>query len=133
WVGANGRWITVETLKAPAGVTQNQLRHTLGLKDGTVTTVHGVTRWVSRDRGAVLLFGPDGRSLLVNGSPALAGGLTDVAAALAGPGGPGGPDGPQGDGGAAGRGAARPRRKTPAGSPPTRDGAQWGVETTSRS
>ncbi|HEY8480614.1 MAG TPA: hypothetical protein VIL71_12365 [Spirillospora sp.] len=83
WVGANGRWITVETLKAPAGVAQNQLRHTLGLKDGTVTTVHGVTRWVSRDRGAVLLFGPDGRSLLVNGSPALAGGLTDVAAALA--------------------------------------------------
>lgn len=82
WVGATGQWITVQTLKSPAGMTQNQLRHALGLKDGTVATARGATRWVSRDRSAVLLFDSNGRSLLVNGSPVLAGGVTDVATAL---------------------------------------------------
>ncbi|TDC96047.1 hypothetical protein [Actinomadura sp. 7K507] len=67
-VGGNARWITVETLKTPAGMTQNQLRQAMRLPEGG---------------NGVLLFDPNGTSMLVNGSPALTGGaLKDVATAL---------------------------------------------------
>jgi hypothetical protein len=83
WTGTAGRWITVETLKTPAGMTQNQLRRALRLPEGgTPVTVAGVTGSRLPNGGGVLLFDPSGRSLLVNGSPVLAGGLQDVATAL---------------------------------------------------
>ncbi|GAA0549069.1 hypothetical protein [Actinomadura livida] len=85
WADKTGRWITVETLRTPAGMTQNQLRQALKLpKGGTPVTVPGGTAGsILPDRGGVLLFDADGRSLLVNGSPVLAGGLKDVTTALA--------------------------------------------------
>ncbi|XRQ06227.1 hypothetical protein ACN3XK_58360 [Actinomadura welshii] len=84
WAGKAGQWVTVQTLKTPAGMTQNQLRQALDLpKGGTPVTVQGATGWIAQDRSAMLLFDRDGRSLLVNGSPALAGGLQDVTTALA--------------------------------------------------
>ncbi|NVI89629.1 hypothetical protein [Actinomadura sp. BRA 177] len=83
WTGNAGRWITVETLKTPAGMTQNQLRRALRLPEGgTPVTVAGVAGWQSPNGGGVLLFDPSGYSLFVNGSPVLAGGLQDVATAL---------------------------------------------------
>ncbi|CNE66052.1 Uncharacterised protein [Mycobacterium tuberculosis] len=83
WTGTAGRWLTVETLKTPAGMTQNQLRQALKLPEGgTPVTVAGVSGWQSPNGGGVLLFDSNGRSLFVDGSPVLAGGLQDVAAAL---------------------------------------------------
>ncbi|MFB4305654.1 hypothetical protein [Actinomadura sp. GTD37] len=83
WTGTAGRWLTVETLKTPAGMTQNQLRQALRLpQGGTPVTVAGVAGWQSPNGGGVLLFDPNGSSLFVNGSPVLAGGLQDVTAAL---------------------------------------------------
>lgn len=83
WAGAAGRWITVETLKTPAGMTQNQLRQAVGLPGGgTPVTVHGMAGYMGPGGDGVLLFDPDGASLFVNGSPVLAGGLKDVTAAL---------------------------------------------------
>ncbi|GAA1795909.1 hypothetical protein [Actinomadura chokoriensis] len=83
WTGKAGQWLTVETLKTPAGMTQNQLRQALKLPEGgTPVTVAGVAGWQSPNGGGVLLFDPSGYSLFVNGSPVLAGGLQDVTAAL---------------------------------------------------
>ncbi|MFA1549206.1 hypothetical protein [Actinomadura chokoriensis] len=82
WTGQAGRWLTVETLKTPAGMTQNQLRRALRLPEGgTPVTVEGITGPQSPN-GGVLLFDPSGYSYFVNGGPALAGGLRDVTAAL---------------------------------------------------
>ncbi|MFA1543812.1 hypothetical protein [Actinomadura monticuli] len=83
WAGKAGQWITVETLKTPAGMTQNQLRRALRLPEGgTPVTVAGVAGWQAPNGGGVLVFDPSGYSLFVNGSPVLAGGLQDVTAAL---------------------------------------------------
>jgi hypothetical protein len=83
WTGKAGRWLTVETLKTPSGMTQNQLRQALRLPEGgTPVTVAGAAGWQAPNGGGVLLFDPNGYSLLVNGSPVLAGGLQDVATAL---------------------------------------------------
>ncbi|GAA1888141.1 hypothetical protein [Actinomadura bangladeshensis] len=83
WTGKAGQWLTVETLKTPAGMTQNQLRQALKLPaGGTPVTVAGVAGWQTPNGGGVLLFDPSGYSLFVNGSPVLAGGLQDVTAAL---------------------------------------------------
>lgn len=83
WTGKAGRWITVETLKTPAGMTQNQLRQALNLpKGGTPITVSGAAGWMGPGGGGVLLFDPSGYSMFVNGSPVLAGGLKDVTTAL---------------------------------------------------
>ncbi|NEA26942.1 hypothetical protein [Actinomadura bangladeshensis] len=83
WTGKAGQWLTVETLKTPAGMTQNQLRQALKLPAaGTPVTVGGVAGWQTPNGGGVLLFDPSGYSLFVNGSPVLAGGLQDVTAAL---------------------------------------------------
>lgn len=83
WTGKAGQWLTVETLKTPAGMTQNQLRQALKLPaGGTPVTVAGVAGWQSPNGGGVLLFDPSGYSMFVNGSPVLAGGLQDVTAAL---------------------------------------------------
>ncbi|TDD72795.1 hypothetical protein [Actinomadura rubrisoli] len=83
WAGKAGQWLTVETLKTPAGMTQNQLRNALGLPGGgTPVTVGGAAAWQGPGGGGVLLFDPSGYSLFVNGSPVLAGGLQDVTAAL---------------------------------------------------
>ncbi|TDE33742.1 hypothetical protein [Actinomadura sp. 6K520] len=85
WADKTGRWITVETLRTPAGMTQNQLRQALKLPGGgtPVTVPGGTAGSILPDRGGVLLFDADGRSLLVSGSPVLAGGLKDVTTALA--------------------------------------------------
>ncbi|WP_141580539.1 hypothetical protein [Actinomadura sp. WMMA1423] len=83
WTGKAGQWLTVETLKTRAGMTQEQLRQALGLPEGgTPLTVAGVAAWQSPNGDGVLLFDPNGTSLLVNGSPVVSGGLKDVAAAL---------------------------------------------------
>ncbi|MFS2294191.1 MAG: hypothetical protein FWJ90_16115 [Actinomadura sp.] len=83
WADRTGRWITVQTLKTPAGMTQDQLRQALDLTGKPAPVdVRGTTGWIFRDRGAVLLPAPDGRSLLVSGSPALAGDLKNVTAGL---------------------------------------------------
>ncbi|TDD85383.1 hypothetical protein E1293_11395 [Actinomadura darangshiensis] len=84
WTGKTGQWLTVETLKTPAKMSQNQLRQALQLPaGGTPITVAGVAGWQSPNGGGVLLFDPSGYSLFVNGSPVLAGGgLRDVAATL---------------------------------------------------
>lgn len=83
WTGRAGQWITVETLKTPAGMTQNQLRQALDLpKGGTSFAAHGMTGWVAPGGAGVLVSGPNGRSLFVNGSPVLAGDLKNVTAAL---------------------------------------------------
>ncbi|TMR05393.1 hypothetical protein ETD83_06735 [Actinomadura soli] len=83
WTGAAGQWITVETLKTPAGMSQNQLRQALNLpQGGTPITVYGTAGWMGPGGSGVLLFDPNGYSMFVNGSPVLSGGLKDVTAAL---------------------------------------------------
>ncbi|TDB84266.1 hypothetical protein E1264_25250 [Actinomadura sp. KC216] len=83
WTGTGGRWITVETLKTPAGMSQNQLRQALNLpQGGTPITVYGAAGWMGPGGSGVLLFDPNGYSMFVNGSPVLAGGLKDVTTAL---------------------------------------------------
>lgn len=83
WTDRTGRWVTVQTLKTPAGMTRDQLRRALDLPGkGAPVDVRGTTGWIFKERGAVLLPAPDGRSLLVSGSPALAGDLENVTAAL---------------------------------------------------
>ncbi|TDC57256.1 hypothetical protein E1281_05635 [Actinomadura sp. KC345] len=83
-VGGNARWITVETLKTPAGMTQNQLRQAMDLPEGgTPITVHGAAGWMGPGGDGVLVFEPNGHSLYINGSPVLAGGgLKEIAATL---------------------------------------------------
>ncbi|WUI00278.1 hypothetical protein OHR68_00165 [Spirillospora sp. NBC_00431] len=83
WTGAAGQWITVETLKTPTGMTQNQLRQAMNLpQGGTPITVSGVAGWMAPGGSGVLLFDPSGYSMFVNGSPVLSGGLKDVTTAL---------------------------------------------------
>lgn len=83
WTGAAGRWITVETLKTPAGMTQNQLRQAVGMPGGgTPITLYGAAGWMGPGGSGVLLFDPNGYSLFVNGSPVMTGGLKDMTAAL---------------------------------------------------
>ncbi|QXJ23647.1 hypothetical protein AGRA3207_004832 [Actinomadura graeca] len=83
WTGKAGQWLTVERLKTPAGLSQNELRKALALPGGGApVTVAGVAGWQGPGGNGVLLFDPSGYSLFVNGSPVLAGGLQDVAAAL---------------------------------------------------
>ncbi|MGP4024611.1 hypothetical protein [Actinomadura sp. 3N407] len=83
WTGKAGQWITVETLKTPAGMTQNQLRQALNLpKGGTPINVYGAAGWMGPGGNGVMVFDPNGYSLFVNGSPVLSGGLKDVTAAL---------------------------------------------------
>ncbi|MGH3244315.1 MAG: hypothetical protein ACRDNL_28345 [Spirillospora sp.] len=84
WTGVAGQWITVETLKTPTGMTQNQLRQAMNLpQGGTPITVAGTAAWMAPGGSGVLLFDPAGYSMFVNGSPVLAGGgLKDVTTAL---------------------------------------------------
>ncbi|TYK47206.1 hypothetical protein [Actinomadura decatromicini] len=83
WTGAAGQWITVETLKTPTGMTQNQLRQALHLpQGGTPVTLFGSAGWVGPGGNGLLLFDPNGYSLFVNGSPVFAGSLQDVTGAL---------------------------------------------------
>ncbi|MGI5323594.1 hypothetical protein [Actinomadura nitritigenes] len=83
WTGKAGRWLTVESLKTPAGMTQNQLRQALKLPEGgTPLTIDGVAAYQGPRGGGVLVFDPNGYSLFVNGNPVLAGGPKDIATAL---------------------------------------------------
>ncbi|WP_242902938.1 hypothetical protein [Actinomadura terrae] len=84
WTGKAGQWLTVETLKTPAGMPQTELRKALALPatGGSPVTVGGFVGWQAPGGGGVLLFDPNGYSLFVNGSPVLAGDLQNVAAAL---------------------------------------------------
>ncbi|QKW39359.1 hypothetical protein HUT06_39415 [Actinomadura sp. NAK00032] len=83
WVGKAGQWVTVQTLKTPAGMSQAELRKTLKLPEGgTPVAVAGVAAWQSPKGGGVLLFDPNGYSMYLDGSPVLAGGLPDMATAL---------------------------------------------------
>ncbi|MFB4301614.1 hypothetical protein [Actinomadura sp. NTSP31] len=83
WTGKAGQWLTVERLKTPAGMTQNQLRQALKLPEGgTPLTVGGFAAYQGPHGGGVLVFDPNGYSLFVNGSPVLTGGPKDVATAL---------------------------------------------------
>ncbi|TYB48656.1 hypothetical protein FXF69_05590 [Actinomadura chibensis] len=83
WTGAAGQWITVETLKTPAGMTQNQLRQALKLpQGGTPVNLFGSAGWMGPGGSGLLLFDPNGYSLFVNGSPVFAGSLQDVTGAL---------------------------------------------------
>ena len=83
WTGRSGQWISVETLKTPAGMTQNQLQQALNLpQGGTPISVFGSAGWVGPGGNGVLVFDPSGYSMFVNGSPVFAGGLQDVTTAL---------------------------------------------------
>lgn len=83
WTGRAGQWLTVETLKTPAGMTQNELRQALRLPEGgSPVTVAGFAGWRAPNGNGVLLFDPNGYALFVDGSPVLAGGLRDVATAV---------------------------------------------------
>ncbi|WP_242891905.1 hypothetical protein [Actinomadura litoris] len=84
WTGKAGQWLTVETLKTPAGMPQTELRKALALPaaGGSPVTVGGFAGWQGPAGGGVLVFDPNGYSLFVDGSPVLAGDLRDVAAAL---------------------------------------------------
>ncbi len=83
WTGSVNRWITVETLKTPAGNdAESAAAGAAATRGRHPVTVAGVAGWQSPNGGGVLLFDPSGYSLFVNGSPVLAGGLQDVATAL---------------------------------------------------
>lgn len=83
WTGPAGQWITVETLKTPAGMTQNQLRQAMDLpQGGTPVNLFGSAGWMAPGGSGLLLFDPNGYSLFVNGSPVFAGSLQDVTTAL---------------------------------------------------
>ncbi|MFF4238437.1 hypothetical protein ACFYYL_21415 [Actinomadura geliboluensis] len=83
WVGKAGQWVTVETLKTPAGMSQAELRKALKLPEGgSPVAVAGLAAWQSPKGGGVLLFDPNGYSMYLDGSPVLAGGLPDMATAL---------------------------------------------------
>jgi hypothetical protein len=80
WTGKAGQWLTVERLKTPTGMTQNQLRRALRLPGGgTPLTIAGVAAYQGPDGGGVLMFDPNGYSLYVNGSRVLTGGPNDLA------------------------------------------------------
>ncbi|MEU5876726.1 hypothetical protein [Spirillospora sp. NPDC047279] len=84
WAGKAGQWLTVERLKVPAGVTEKDLRKTLKLPaaGGRQITVNGHAAWQSPSGEGVLVYDQNGYSLLVNGSPVMAGGLKDLTGAL---------------------------------------------------
>ena len=71
WTGAAGRYITIERLKAPAGTTERQLRQALALP--ATGPLPG---------GGVLMFDPNGSSLLTNASSLLTSDLPELASAV---------------------------------------------------
>ncbi|MBO2451345.1 hypothetical protein J4573_29930 [Actinomadura barringtoniae] len=71
WVGAAGRYITIERLMAPAGTTERQLRQALALP--ATGPLPG---------GGVLMFDPNGSSLLTNASSLLTSDLPELASAV---------------------------------------------------
>ncbi|MFF5258947.1 hypothetical protein ACFY4C_08365 [Actinomadura viridis] len=91
WVhrAGNGAWVTVERIKTPTNVTEQQLRQALKLPAATpgapaASTAGGdVMRRLPGGATGVLFFDPAGYSTLVTGSPVVGAGLQDVAAKLA--------------------------------------------------
>ncbi|MBG6086372.1 hypothetical protein [Actinomadura viridis] len=85
----NGAWVTVERIKTPTKVTEQQLRQALRLPAATpgapaASTAGGdVMRRLPGGATGVLFFDPAGYSTLVTGSPVIGAGLQDVAAKLA--------------------------------------------------
>ncbi|MBE1531592.1 hypothetical protein [Actinomadura algeriensis] len=82
WTGAAGRWLSVQRVQTPSGVTEDELREGLRLPSGgTPVTVAGAAAWQMPGGHGVLVYDPSGYSLHVHGSPAL-GQVEDVATAL---------------------------------------------------
>ncbi|MEV5825724.1 hypothetical protein AB0L25_09110 [Spirillospora sp. NPDC052242] len=82
WTGAAGRWLSVQLLQTPSGVTEQELRQALKLPSGgTPVTVSGAAAWQLPGGHGVLVYDENGHSLYVHGSPAL-GQVKDVAAGL---------------------------------------------------
>ncbi|KAB2350664.1 hypothetical protein [Actinomadura rudentiformis] len=84
WTGKAGQWLTVERLKVPAGITEQDLRKALKLpeKGGKKISLNGGLAWQSSAGTGVLLFDQEGYSLFVNGSPVMAGSVQDLTGAL---------------------------------------------------
>ncbi|MFI0454229.1 hypothetical protein [Actinomadura sp. 6N118] len=84
WTGKAGQWLTVERLKVPAGITEQDLRKALKLPEtgGKKISLNGSLAWQSSAGTGVLLFDKDGYSLFVNGSPVVAGSVKDLTSAL---------------------------------------------------
>ncbi|MFG1998894.1 hypothetical protein ACGFNU_07085 [Spirillospora sp. NPDC048911] len=84
WTGKAGQWLTVERLKVPAGITEQELRKALDLPatGGRQISLNGGLAWQSPAGGGVLLYDQDGYSLFVNGSPVMSGGVKDLSGAL---------------------------------------------------
>ncbi|GGV10593.1 hypothetical protein GCM10010182_33350 [Actinomadura cremea] len=82
WTGATGRWLSVQRLQAPSGVTAKDVREALSLPTGgTPLPVAGAEAWRLPAGHGVLVHDPSGYLLHVHGAPAL-GSVTDVATAL---------------------------------------------------
>jgi hypothetical protein len=83
WVGAAGQWLKIERVKAPQPYSLDQLRQALKLPaGGAPVSVQGVRGWQTPLGGAVLWYSEGGFALCVEGSPAYAPQLHDVAAKL---------------------------------------------------
>jgi hypothetical protein len=83
WVGTAGQWLKVERVKTPHPYSLDQLRQALRLPaGGAPISVQGVRGWQTPLGGAVLWYSEGGFALIVEGSPAYAPQLHDVAAKL---------------------------------------------------
>ncbi len=83
WVGGAGQWLKVERVKTPRSYNLDQLRQALRLPaGGAPVSVHGVRGWQTPLGSAVIWYSEGGFALVVEGSPAYAPQLHDVAAKL---------------------------------------------------
>ena len=83
WVGTAGQWLKVERVKTPRSYNLDQLRQALRLPaGGAPVSVHGVRGWQTPLGSAVIWYSEGGFALVVEGSPAYAPQLHDVAAKL---------------------------------------------------
>jgi hypothetical protein len=83
WVGAAGQWLKVERIKTPQPYSIDQLRQALQLPaGGSPASVEGMRGWQTPLGGAVLWYSESGFAMCVEGSPAYAPQLQDVATKL---------------------------------------------------
>jgi hypothetical protein len=83
WVGAAGQWLQVERVKTPQPYSLDQVRQALQLPTGGgPVSVEGTRGWQTPLGGAVLWYSEGGFAMCVEGSPAYAPQLQDVATKL---------------------------------------------------
>jgi len=83
WVGAAGQWLKVERVKTPQPYSLDQLRQALQLPaGGGPVSVEGMRGWQTPLGRAVIWYSAGGFAMCVEGSPAYAPQLQDVAMKL---------------------------------------------------